>query len=446
MQTAVGLALALASASPPVVPPDIVIPNRKEREEAPVTLSTAQTFAAVDLLLHDRRTGDAEILLRALTSDPLLSVRSEARFRLGKLHAERGDYRGAATLYQALLDEEPSAGAVRLELARIYARLGETAAAARELRRAQAGHLPIEVARSVDRISTALRNSAPVGFDLSLGLAPDTNINRATASRTIDAQGIVLTVDRDGRATSGIGLTIGAQGFARLPLTPKVGLLVEITGAASLYPSGRYDDIAAAIAVGPEIRRSHTRIRPAVVVGRRYFDRDRLYDQIGAAIEVRRDIGRTAQLSTAATVSRLTYPSRPFLTGATYIISADLEKALTPQLFILGGISASRTDAKDPAYATRTIGARLIVSRDLGRITLFGGSSYSHLQADAPFGLFDKTRRDEYADAQIGLSARFLAIKGLVPSARLQVSRNKSTIGLYDFKRTRLEVSLSRQF
>ena len=164
------------------------------------------------------------------------------------------------------------------------------------------------------------------------------------------------------------------------------------------------------------------------------------------AIEVRRDVGRTAQLSTATTLSRLTYPSRRFLTGTTYNISADLEKAFTPKLFILGGISASRTDAKDPAYATKTVGARLIVSRDLGRITLFGGSSYSYLQAVAPFALFDKIRRVHYVDIQIGLSARFLAIKGLVPSAKLQMSHNESTIGVYDFRRTRLEVSLSRQF
>ena len=236
------------------------------------------------------------------------------------------------------------------------------------------------------------------------------------------------------------------QGFARLPISPKLRLLVEMTGAASLYPSGRYNDIAAAIAVGPELRLPHTRVRPAVVVGRRYFDRDQLYSRIGVAIEVRRDVGRTAQLSTATTLSRLTYPSRRFLTGTTYNISADLEKAFTPKLFILGGISASRTDAKDPAYATKTVGARLIVSRDLGRITLFGGWSYSYLQAVAPFALFDKIRRDHYVDVQIGLSARFLAIKGLVPSAKLQMSHNESTIGVYDFRRTRLEVSLSRQF
>ena len=186
MQLATGLALALASTIPPIVPPDIVVIEHKERNEAYVALSPAQTFAAADLLLRERRTIDAEILLLALTSDALLSVRSEARFRLGRLHAERGDYQGAAALYQELLNEEPSAGAVRLELARVYARLGATSAAARELRRAQAGHLPIEVARSVDRVSAALRNTAPVGFDLSLGLAPDTNINRATASRTID--------------------------------------------------------------------------------------------------------------------------------------------------------------------------------------------------------------------------------------------------------------------
>lgn len=405
-----------------------------------------QTFAAADQMLADERFNDAEALLRALAADPSPRFRSEARFRLGKLRAKLGDELGAADWYRALLDEEPGAAAVRLELARTYAQLGETAAAARELRRAQAGRLPVEVARRVDRISRALRTSAPYALDVSVGLAPDTNINRATSQRTIDAQGVILSVSRDGRAASGIGLSLGAQSFARLPVTASMGLLMEIAGAASLYRSGRYDDIASTLSIGPEIQGDHVRIRPAVVVGRRYFDGDRLYDQTGLAIEIRRGIGRTAQLSASANMSDLIYPGREFLNGRTYNLTVDLERAISSRLYALAGLTASRTGAEDKAYATHAISARFILSHDVGRMTAFGGASYSYLYADAIFALFNHARRDHYLDAQLGASARFLTIGGMVPSMRLQFSRNSSTIPLYDFRRTRFEFALSRQF
>lgn len=435
-----------ASALLSVLTPQAVAQDGSGEPSADVALSAEQAFVTVDRLIAGGRTTDAEALLRALTRDPSKPLRSEARFRLGKLRAAAGDDRAAVSWYQALLDEEPGAAAVRLELARTYARLGAGVAAARELRRAQASRLPLEVARQVDRISAALRSGARRGLDLSVGLAPDTNINRATASRTIDAQGITLLVDRDGRATSGVGLQLGASGFARLPLSSSMPWLVEATGAASLYASGRYDDIAGTIAVGPEFRRAKVRFRPSIVVGRRYFDRRRLSDQAGIALDERRSIGRTTQLSVTASGSYFAYPGRAFLDGLGFGLSVGLEKEITPRLFGLVGLSGSRSDARDPAYATTSIGGRMFVSRDAGRFTTFFGLGYQRLVADGTFSLFQKRRHDDDIDLQLGVSTRFLAIRGLMPSARVVVSRNSSSIPLYDFTRSRLELLLGRQF
>ncbi|QJU56840.1 DUF560 domain-containing protein [Sphingomonas sp. AP4-R1] len=417
-------------------------------QEAPsaTALSAEQAFATADQLLTAGRTADAEELLRALANDPSRPLRSEARFRLGRIRAAAGDYRGAVRWYQALLDEEPGAAAVRLELARVYARLGEATAAARELRRAQASRLPIDVARQVDRISAALRSSAPRGLDLSVGIAPDTNINRATGSRTIDAQGITLVINRDGRATSGVGLQMGARGYSRLPLTSSVNWLFEASGTGLVYPSGRYDDVSGTLAAGPEFRSATEQFHPALLIGRRYFDGHRLLDQAGFSLEGRHAIGRTTQIAGTANAIYASYPGRPYLEGFGYGTSLDLEKAITPRLFGLAGLSGSRSDARDPAYATTSVGGRMFVSRDAGRFTLFGGISYQHLFADAVFTLFQRRRREDYRELQLGTSARLFSIHGLIPSARVTISRNSSTIPFYSFHRNRLELALTRQF
>jgi tetratricopeptide (TPR) repeat protein len=425
-----------------VLPP----PTLPQAQHEAVALSADQAFAAADQLVAAGNKHDAEVLLRALSKDPSKQLRSEARFRLGRLRAAAGDYRGAIIWYRAVLDEEPGAAPVRLELARTYARLGEGAAAARELRRAQATRLPLDVARQVDRISTALRSSAPYGFDVSVGIAPDSNINRATAARTIDAQGLTLVIDRNGRATSGIGVQLNGSGYSRLPLGGSSTWLIEASGSALLYSSGRYDDVAATVAIGPEFRSAVAQLRPAILISRRSFDGRRLSDQAGGSIEGRRNVGPTTQLAATANATYARYRARAYLDGFNYSLSVAVEKAVTSRFFGLVGLSGARSDARDPAYATTSFGGRIFTSRDAGRFTIFGGASYQHLASDAVFTLFQRRRRDDYSDLQLGASARLLAVRGLIPAVKFSLSQNRSTIPFYAFHRNRLELSLSRQF
>ncbi len=53
------------------------------------------------------------------------------------------------------------------------------------MRQAQAGGLPPEVARFVDRYSAALRDQKPLGASIDIAPAPDSNIDRATRSQTL---------------------------------------------------------------------------------------------------------------------------------------------------------------------------------------------------------------------------------------------------------------------
>src|SRR6185369_6860231 len=91
----------------------------------------------------------------------------------------------AAVEMRRILDEQPGAARVRLELARIDAQLGNLSAARRELRAAQAAGLPPEVERAVRFYATALQASRPFGGSIELALAPDSNINRATRADTL---------------------------------------------------------------------------------------------------------------------------------------------------------------------------------------------------------------------------------------------------------------------
>ena len=81
------------------------------------------------------QTVEAETLYRALSHDPDIEVRTEARFRLALLLEQQKRYTDAAVELRVILDANPDAARVRLELARLLAQFGEELAVMKELRR-----------------------------------------------------------------------------------------------------------------------------------------------------------------------------------------------------------------------------------------------------------------------------------------------------------------------
>src|SRR6187549_977145 len=78
--------------------------------------SAAELFALADQLFATGDAAGAEQMLAALTHDPHLDLRSEARFRLAAVREKRGDLDGAVSALRALLAEQPNANSARLEL------------------------------------------------------------------------------------------------------------------------------------------------------------------------------------------------------------------------------------------------------------------------------------------------------------------------------------------
>src|SRR5206468_5598807 len=74
-----------------------------------------------------------------------------------------------------------------------------------------------------------------------------------------------------GKAKSGTGLALSAQAYRRLPLGANSSLLVRGTGFANLYKRGDFNDIAADLAVGPEVYLGHTRMQLEVGVTQRWY-------------------------------------------------------------------------------------------------------------------------------------------------------------------------------
>ena len=87
------------------------------------------------------------------------------------------------------------------------------------------------------------------------------------------------------------------------------------------------------------------------------------------------------------------------------------------------------------------------MARRIGAQTLFAEATAGILWADAPLTLFGRTRRDRRFDLTAGLLFNRWRIAGeLAPLVRIRRIVNRSTVDVWDFRQTRVEFALSREF
>jgi hypothetical protein len=409
-------------------------------------LSAVDLFAAADRAIAASHPQDALALYDALARDPDLEIRTEARFRRSMLLADLGRHAEAATSLRALLDEKPDALRARLELARILALMGLQGEARRELRQAQAGPLPSEVALVIDQFARALQSSKRAGGTVSIALAPDTNINRATASRALDTIIAPLVLSDDARARSGIGLSYAGQAWFKLPVARGLVLVPRLSTGGNLYRDNEFDDLSASALLGVEYASGADRISPSLGLSQRWYGgRPYARSRILAA-DYLHSLDERTQLTVAGSVSFTRYLQNSLQSGTLYDLNASVEHALDRATAIGMTISATRQGARDPGYATTAGGISLFAVRELGRTTVSGTIGLRRTEGDARLFLFPAPRREWLLQGQVAAVFRRLAWHGFAPLVRLRYERNSSTVRLYAYRRFSTELGIARAF
>ncbi|BAK65549.1 hypothetical protein SLG_08740 [Sphingobium sp. SYK-6] len=409
-------------------------------------LSAAQLFDIADQARVAGRLADAEAIYAALARDPDGEVRAEARFRLGMMQADQGRNADAALTFRALLDERPKAARVRLELARVLAAMGEEGRARQQLRQAQASGLPPDVAQVVDRFATALRSNRRFGGNFELAMAPDSNVNRATDARELDTVIAPLNLSDDARQQSGIGLHLTGQVFARLGLTPRLTLVPRLSGDGTFYGKSQFNDLSGSALLGFEWQAGGTRLMPSFGATWRTYG-GRAYARTATAdLRLTQRVGRRAQSEVGFSYGRTHYLFNEMQDGDLFNLSAGIERALSPRTGIGVTLSGTRQTARDPGFSTAAGGVTLLGWRDMGRMTVFGHVTARRLESDARLFPFTERRKEWFLRGAAGATFRQIEVAGFSPVVRLAYERNISTVGIYDYRRTTIDLGITRAF
>ena len=437
--------LLLAAAASDAAPPSLIIGRQAGRTQS-IQLSPGQmlTFAEMAQSRGDIRT--AATAYEALSHDRDPDIRNEARYRKAKLLLSQGELTHAASLLRQILDEKPSAARVRLDLAGVLDKMGDKEGAWRQIRAVQASGLPPSVARLVDRYSEALRAQRPFGASLEIAIAPDSNINRATRSDTLGTVFGDFQIADEGKAKSGTGLSLNGQAFRRVGIGAKSSLLFRASGFANLYRHGRFNDLAADLAAGPEFNLGRNRLQLELGATQRWFGQKPYLRSARIAGTFSHPLGSRTLFRLVGSAALVHNQLNDLQDGRSYAGQIQVERALTPTTGVAASLSFDRQALKDPGYSTTGWRAGLSGWRDLGRITLTASAELGRLHADKRLLLFPDRRDDRYTRVALGATFRRVQYAGFAPVVRFSVERNRSSIAFYDYHRTRTEMGIVRAF
>ena len=406
----------------------------------------------------------------------------------------------AVASFRHILELRPGLAGARLELARVLFERGRCTAppesllehllgddcdaAAHHFRRALAGGLPDAIARAVSGFLAAVQARKRVSGQLGLAVAPDSNVNAATstprfASRLfnpITGQPLEFDLNEDALETSGIGAIISASGEYLHP----VGFQLLENSATRLrlggslyrreYGGQRFDDMILSGHAGPQLLFPRGRASLFLKADRRW---DSVRDAgnrwsartvsrgLGPRLEGGLRLGERLWLGGGIERIERRHPRARLLDGPRLDLDLDLSFAATPAITLgaRGGWQRSRAERPELSSRTRSLG--VFAFADLPPVLGVTGFDVA-LFHDVLFTRYDEwdpghrfilsvpvgeARKDRLSISRLFVSNDHLELFGFVPALSLVHERRESNIAtLFDYRRNRAEITMSRRF
>ena len=371
----------------------------------------------------------------------------ERVFRDGMASYAARDYGRAEAVFRQILDQDPELLRVRLELARTLFMARKDEQADYHFRLAAGEHPGAQVLRNIVRFREAIRARRAWRFDIDVGFAPDSNINSATDKETVDINGLPFKLDSNGRARSGTGRFVGGQASVRLNRSGNIPIYVGAYGRWTTYRHDDFDDAYAGAEAGPEFRLAGGRLRTTATGLMRWYGRRPLVRSFGARVEYDKLVGGKWTVGGTVLVRHNNYARRGDLDGWHAEARVSANRPLGPAALGFAYAGVERSWAEDPGQAFWRERIGIGVLKEIGwglRPQL--GLDIARQVNDGPLAPFGKQRRDWQLQGSASIYKRDWNLGGFAPSLRLTVTRNLSTLPLYDEKRRRAEIRLTKAF
>lgn len=413
--------------------------------------------AAQDSLLNVARDallrGDIAVAQQSLAEidETQVTDRNDLDFLKGTLATQAGDYDAAIAAFRSLLARDPSLNRVRLDLAQAYFLKGDDTAATVHFRAAVAQGVPPEVEVNIASFLEQIRRRKRWDASLSIAVAPDSNINAATAADSIDLFGLPFVLDPSAQRKSGVGLTVSAAGAYRWPLADNLRLRTGVSYFGTEYANDGFSDRHLMASAGPAlIEGPDTETALLATASRRWFAGQDLSYSTGLRLETQRALSPRWLLNAALSWENRTYdwPQYGDYSGPVYTLYGGVTYALdgSSAVIVSGGAVREQAHAESLRAWQYIAGVQYFRENLWQRFAVGVGIQGALIRYDAPLPIFGITRRDEQIDYRVSIANAHIDIWGFTPVLSVVHSDRYSNITLYTYHRNRAEIGVRRNF
>ena len=411
-------------------------------------MTAPQLLAAAEQAVLTQRYDEARPMLAALSNTPELTM--ERHFLQGYMAAQTNELKTAESEFRAVLRDRPDMTRARLELASVLMRRGKEAAADHHYRLAEEdADLPPEVEQTIRQVRGFIRSKRNWTFNVTVGLAPDSNINSATDAQSVAIFGMPFTLSPDARRKSGVGQTVGANGSVRLRLKDGLAMVVDANGQFTNQRGSDADDLSALIAAGPELTmKNGGRIAIQAVGYTRSFGGKVAQQGPGVRMTYQQDLSQGQRISTLFDVRKINSHYSPAFEGTTYAAYLTYERVLRRSMVASATIYGRRDDLRSAAYSNTELGMNFGLGGELPKGINAGISAgISRALFDDPLIAFDPdSRKDWRFSGRANVGLRSIRVLGFSPSVTYTFTKTSTNVPLYRNERHRVEFTLARYF
>ena len=364
---------------------------------------------------------------------------------------ERAEYLDEAiAAFHKILVERPELVRVRLELARSFYLKGNDGLSREQFERVLAGKPQPEVAANIRRFLISIRQRRRWSGYFSTSLVPDSNINTSSEAETLHINGLPFRLE-DASPRSGVGVALHGGGEYEHPVSPNLRIRAGGSLSRTEYAGQDHDVTSLAAHVGPRwISGNGTEFSLLASGSRQWSGGEPHSHGLGIRLESSHPLSRQVLLSTRATVHQRVHDEDSHLDGPRSSLRLGVLWRAMPTVQLDASVGLSQEQTELARWRNGGQSAGLGASVDLPRGFTVGVNGELAWRAyEGNWGFYTpagESRSDRSQTLRISLFNRVFTVQGFSPKLVLVHERRDSNAQLHDYRRTRVELDVVRQF
>lgn len=408
------------------------------------TSHAATPFEAIRSLINEGHYAEARTVGDKIAGDEK-QRRLHGAFIEALILKHKGKLDDAAALMRDLLDENPGYARVRQELAHTLYIMGDPEGSRHHFE-FLARTTDIDSRESLyDRYLVSARKKRPWTFDLSLGLAPSSNINNAARTRIVHVGGVPFLTHEDEK--SGVGASYNLAGTYRFDMAERFALTVGGAARGASYKDSDYDRTLFETFSELSVHSGRWRLGAGIAADRMLVGWDGYRWGIGPYVSARRDFGRRGMLAARLSWKHRRYDEATAFDGSESDFSLRYRYAFTPRIAMTAGLKGRIVDTERDHSAYHAVNPSLSLDYAINKhIVAHAYASYERRSYKGEFPLTGERRRDDRFDIVVAATLPSLSFRDFSPRVSYGYHVADSNIELYERRRHSFGLQLTKRY